>query len=71
MSLTHDERAAVKVITAAREETFEPVTAGADNVLTGANTLSGTINVTGIATADPLVAGQLWSNAGVLTVSAG
>lgn len=27
--------------------------------------------VTGVPTADPNVAGQLWSNAGVITISAG
>jgi hypothetical protein len=27
--------------------------------------------VTGVPTADPLVAGQLWNNSGVLTVSTG
>jgi hypothetical protein len=34
-------------------------------------TASGTVILSGLPTADPLVAGQLWSNAGVLTVSAG
>lgn len=32
---------------------------------------SGTVILSGLPTADPLVAGQLWSNLGVLTVSAG
>lgn len=32
---------------------------------------AGKLLVTGLPTADPLVAGQLWSNGGVLTVSAG
>jgi hypothetical protein len=38
----------------------------------GAITLNGTsIIITGLPTADPLVAGQLWDDGGVLTVSAG
>lgn len=32
---------------------------------------SGNLILTGLPTADPAVAGALWSNAGVLTVSAG
>ncbi len=32
---------------------------------------SGVVTLSGLPTADPLVAGQLWNNAGVLTVSAG
>lgn len=40
--------------------------------LTGDLTLTGTVvSMTALPTADPLVAGQLWNNAGVLTVSAG
>jgi len=39
--------------------------------LDGAVDINGTINVAGIATSDPSVAGQVYSNAGVLTVSAG
>ena len=34
-------------------------------------TASGTIILSGLPTSDPSVAGQLYSNAGVLTVSAG
>jgi hypothetical protein len=34
-------------------------------------TASGTIILSGLPTSDPSVAGQLWSNSGVLTVSAG
>lgn len=34
-------------------------------------TASGAIIFSGLPTADPEVAGQLWSNAGVLNVSAG
>lgn len=32
---------------------------------------SGTVFFTGLPTADPNLAGELWSNSGVLTVSAG
>lgn len=47
-----------------------------DNGFTGAVTAtnvtaSGTVILSGLPTSDPEVAGQLWSNAGVLTVSAG
>jgi hypothetical protein len=34
-------------------------------------TASGTVIFSDLPTADPTVAGQLWSNSGVLTVSAG
>ena len=34
-------------------------------------TASGTVTLSGLPTADPAVAGQLWNNAGVVTVSAG
>lgn len=34
-------------------------------------TASGVVKFTGLPTADPHVVGELWSNAGVLTVSAG
>lgn len=34
-------------------------------------TVADVVIFSGLPTADPLVAGQLWSNAGVLTVSAG
>lgn len=34
-------------------------------------TASGAVIFSGLPIADPLVAGQLWSNSGVLTVSAG
>lgn len=32
---------------------------------------SGVVTLSGLPTSDPTVAGQLWNNAGVLTVSAG
>lgn len=32
---------------------------------------SGAVTLSGLPTSDPAVAGQLWNNAGVLTVSAG
>ena len=39
---------------------------------TGTVTINGTeIIISDLPTADPTVAGQLWSNSGVLTVSAG
>jgi len=39
---------------------------------TGTVTINGTtIIISSLPTSDPSVAGQLWSNAGVLTVSAG
>jgi hypothetical protein len=34
-------------------------------------TVAGTVILSGLPTSNPGVAGQLWSNAGVLTVSAG
>ena len=34
-------------------------------------TASGTVILSGLPVADPNVAGQIWSNSGVLTVSAG
>ena len=34
-------------------------------------TTSGVVIMTGLPVADPLIAGALWNNAGVLTVSAG
>jgi len=34
-------------------------------------TASGTVILSGLPTSDPSVAGQLWNNSGVLTVSAG
>ena len=34
-------------------------------------TASGAVILSGLPTSDPSVAGQLWSNVGVLTVSAG
>lgn len=34
-------------------------------------TTSGTVILSGLPTSDPSVAGQLWNNSGVLTVSAG
>lgn len=39
--------------------------------VTGDAALNGNILVMNIPTADPGVAGQLWSNLGILTVSAG
>ena len=41
------------------------------SVSTGALTASGAVILSGLPTSDPAVAGQLWSNSGVLTVSAG
>lgn len=41
------------------------------SVSTGALTASGAVTFTGLPTADPAVAGQLWLDTGVLTVSAG
>ena len=41
------------------------------SVATGTLTATGAVILSGLPTADPLVAGQLWSNSGVLTVSAG
>jgi len=32
---------------------------------------TGTVSMTGLPTSDPLVAGEIWNNAGVATVSAG
>lgn len=44
----------------------------ATEVATGSKTFSNAvIKMTALPTVNPLVAGQLWSNAGVLTVSAG
>ena len=34
-------------------------------------TVSGNVNFTGLPTADPVVAGRLWNDAGTLKVSAG
>lgn len=45
-------------------------TLGADTSISTL-TVSGVIIATGIPTADPHVVGELWNNAGVLTVSAG
>lgn len=49
-----------------------------DNTLTGALTTTGevtingtTVIITDLPTSNPSVAGQLWSNSGVLTISAG
>jgi hypothetical protein len=55
------------------ENGFQTVT---KNATTGAITTTssfngGTIIISGLPTSDPAVAGQLWNNAGVLTVSAG
>lgn len=44
---------------------------GATNAWTGSNTFSGAVIIASIPVADPAVAGQLWSNAGVLSISAG
>ena len=46
-------------------------TLGATTAVTSLTVSGGTVIFTGLPTADPVVAGQLWSNAGVLTVSAG
>ena len=45
--------------------TFGPTTSITDL------TASGAVIFSGLPTSDPAVAGQLWNNAGVLTVSAG
>ena len=45
-------------------------TLGANTSVTTLTT-SGAVIMTGLPTSDPVVAGQLWSNSGVLTVSAG
>lgn len=55
------------------ENGFQTVSKNAD---TGAITVTATINggtiiLPNLPTSDPAVAGQLWNNAGVLTVSAG
>lgn len=42
-----------------------------DATLAGNNVWTGTVKMTTLPTADPHSAGQLWNNAGVLTVSAG
>lgn len=42
-----------------------------DSITTEDLTASGTVILSGLPTADPEVEGQLWSNSGVLTVSAG
>ncbi len=41
------------------------------NVTATTVTASGTVTFSGLPTEDPHVAGQLWSDSGVLTVSAG
>ena len=41
------------------------------NVTATTVSVSGTVIMSGLPTADPMVVGQLWSNSGVLTVSAG
>lgn len=50
-------------------------TLGADTSVTSVTTTtlttSGAVIMTGLPTSDPAVAGQLWANSGVLTVSAG
>jgi hypothetical protein len=38
---------------------------------TGAFTAPGAVNMPGLPTADPAVAGELWNNLGIVTVSAG
>lgn len=43
----------------------------ASDVTTATITATGAIIFSGLPTSDPSVAGQLWSNSGVLTVSAG
>lgn len=46
-------------------------TVTASIMTTTALNASGVVKFTGLPTSDPSVAGQLWSNSGVLTVSAG
>lgn len=46
--------------------TFGPATS-----ITSLTVSGGTVILTGLPTSNPAVAGQLWNNAGVLTVSAG
>lgn len=46
-------------------------TLGAATAVTSLSVSGGTVILTSLPTADPHVVGQLWSNAGVLTVSAG
>lgn len=43
----------------------------AGGTVTGATTFSGTLKATALPVADPHVVGELWANAGVVTVSAG
>lgn len=52
---------------------FQGAVTGAVAGAVAATTLSasGAVVLSGLPTSDPAVAGQLWSNAGVLTVSAG
>jgi len=48
------------------------VTIATDETITGAKTFSNAIfKMTNLPTSDPKVAGQLWNNAGALTLSAG
>jgi len=48
------------------------ITDDGTNVTVDANLIvTGTVTASGLPTADPAVAGELWSNAGVVTVSAG
>lgn len=58
--------------------TFTTLSASSTATLSGATTISGattlsnaSIIMSALPTSDPSVAGQLWSNSGVLTVSAG
>lgn len=58
--------------------THEDATGGKKTLVTTAaaqtlsnKTLDGTLMITGLPTEDPLVAGQVWSDEGILTVSAG
>lgn len=43
----------------------------AGGTVTGATTFAGVVKATALPAADPHVAGELWANAGVVTVSAG
>lgn len=60
-SVTKDSTSGVVTVTA----TFGAATSITDL------TASGTVIFSGLPTSDPSVAGQLWSDSGVLTVSAG
>lgn len=66
--------AAIKTIVAANEAAAalqDNAKLSNTNAFTGANSFAGTVAMSAIPTSDPTVAGQLWANAGVLTISAG